>query len=75
MKTLQHIRTPQPARGGNQFYRDKRVFAAATYCGADVTSYDVNKRDVNTKKARAFYAAPDVAWVVCETCKLKAGVP
>jgi hypothetical protein len=76
MKTIQHIRTPLPPRGGNSFYRDKRDLSAKaqTYCGAELTGYDVNRRDVSTKKARAFYAKPNAVWAVCESCKLKAGV-
>lgn len=73
-KIIQHIRTPLPRRGGNSFYRDTRDFVASTYCGAAVTYFDVNARDVTTKTARAFYATPTTAFVVCATCKVNARI-
>lgn len=74
-KTIQHIRMPLPPRGGNSFYRDKRDFlTTATYCGAEITCYDVNARDVNTKTARVFYANTDAVFAVCDSCKTAAGV-
>ncbi len=36
-----HIRKKLPRRGGNNFYKDNRVFETATLCGAPVTDKDV----------------------------------
>lgn len=73
---LQHIRKPLPRRGGNSFYRDRRDLSAlaATFCGAEVTAYDVTTRDATTKKAQHFYRTHADTWQLCPACKSAAGV-
>lgn len=70
-----HVRQPLPRKGGNSFYRDKNDYTkfAKTLCGAPVTEYDTNLRDVTTKKAQAYYATSD-RFTVCVACKQKAGI-
>lgn len=76
MPIIQHIRYLLPTRKGNSFYRDKTDYSrfVSTYCGADVTAYDVNRNNVATKKARAFYEKNGGNWQLCHDCKLKAGL-
>ena len=69
-----HVRTPQPRRGGNQFYRDKRVFDAFTLCGAAVTDHDRSIRDVNTKLFQCEHKVWEAreGWTGCPDCLQKA---
>ena len=65
-ETPMHVRAPLPRRGGNSFYRDKRVFETRTLCGAPVTDRDVDHRYAGTKKFNAWRAKYPAT--VCDAC-------
>ena len=72
MRIIYHIRHRLTPRGGNQFYRDKRVREVATLCGAEPTEYDAGWRE----KAEEWTgcqnnANPGATFVPCEECKKK----
>lgn len=37
-----HIRRQLSRKRGSQWYKDKTVRTVSTYCGADVTQWDIN---------------------------------
>ena len=71
-----HLRQPLPRKGGNNFYRDRRIFTSHTYCGAPCGEFDVQPKDVTTKAGREFFAAKEAAGErqVCPVCKANAGI-
>ena len=68
MKTI-HVRTKTHRKGGNQFYKDKRIFKASTLCGLSCTD-----RDITVRQAKGKSFVKDLAWFkkhgfkVCDDC-------
>lgn len=74
MKTVFHIRQQPPRKGGNQWYRDKRVFESTTLCGAECGLYDQLASHVRSKVFQRWLTTSECHIALCPECAAIANV-